>query len=163
MCNDNAKEKLVMMVLSLWITLSVNCDIIVVFVLIFHIGVVRTTHGPLARYVKFRVAHAPGMPGTFSPPPRVSNPDMHHGTCVTHAPWCMLGSLTSGFLWSRWREKCSRHSRRMLSPQIYVSGKRHMKKWWWCRYVDAIISFFMHNVWVGWLSGFTSLINKSTV
>ena len=23
------------------------------------------------------------MPGTFSPPPQVSNPDMHHGTCVT--------------------------------------------------------------------------------
>ena len=32
------------------------------------------------------------MPGTFSPPPRVSGPDMHHGTCVTHV------------LWSRWRE-----------------------------------------------------------
>ena len=26
-------------------------------------------HGPLARYVKLRVAHAPRMPGTFSPPP----------------------------------------------------------------------------------------------
>ena len=26
-------------------------------------------HGPLTRYVKSRVAHAPGMPGTFSPPP----------------------------------------------------------------------------------------------
>ena len=25
-------------------------------------------HGPLTRYVKFWVAHAPGMPGTFSPP-----------------------------------------------------------------------------------------------
>ena len=34
-------------------------------------------HGPLARWVKLRVAHAPGMPGTFSPPPRVSDPDMH--------------------------------------------------------------------------------------
>ena len=39
------------------------------------------------------------MPGTFSPPPRVSDPDMHHGTCVTHVPWCMSGSLTSVFLW----------------------------------------------------------------
>ena len=28
-----------------------------------------TAHGPLTRYVKLRVAHAPGMPGTFSPPP----------------------------------------------------------------------------------------------
>ena len=26
-------------------------------------------HWPLTRYVKLRVAHAPGMPGTFSPPP----------------------------------------------------------------------------------------------
>ena len=50
------------------------------------------------------VAHAPGMPGTFCPPPRVSDPDIHHGTCVKHVPWCMPGSLTSGFLWSRWRE-----------------------------------------------------------
>ena len=59
---------------------------------------------PPARYVKLWVAHAPGIPGTFSPPPRVNNPDMHHGTCVTHVPWCMPGSLTSGFLWSWWRE-----------------------------------------------------------
>ena len=33
---------------------------------------------------KIAGAHAPGMPGTFSPPPRVSDPDMHHGTYVTH-------------------------------------------------------------------------------
>ena len=47
-------------------------------------------------------AHAPGMPGT---PAHVSDPDMHHGTCVTHVlPWCMPGSLTDGFHWSRWRE-----------------------------------------------------------
>ena len=30
-------------------------------------------------YVKLRVAHAPGMPGTFSPPPQVSDLYMHHG------------------------------------------------------------------------------------
>ena len=61
---------------------------------------------------------------SFPPPSQVSNPDMHHGTCMTHVPWCMPGSLTSGFLWSRWRGKRSRHSRRMRNPQIYVSGKR---------------------------------------
>ena len=65
-----------------------------------------------------------GMPGTFSPPPWVSDPDMNHGTCVTHVPWCMLGSLISGFLWSWWRGKRSRHSRRMRNPQFHVSGKR---------------------------------------
>ena len=54
---------------------------------------------------KIAGAHAPGMPGTFSPPPEASDPDMHHGTCMTHVPWCMPGSLTSGFLWSRRRGK----------------------------------------------------------
>ena len=52
-------------------------------------------YGPLARYAKLWVAHAPRMPGTFYPPPQVSDPDM------THVPWCMPGSLTSCFLWSR--------------------------------------------------------------
>ena len=28
--------------------------------------------------------------------PLVSDPGMHHGTCVTHVPWCMSGSLTCG-------------------------------------------------------------------
>ena len=54
---------------------------------------------------KIAGAHAPGMPGTFSPYPQVSDPDMHHGTCVTHVPWCMPGSLISGFLWNRRRGK----------------------------------------------------------
>ena len=60
----------------------------------------------------------------FSQPPWVSDPDMHHDTCVTHVPWCMQGSLTSSFLWSWWRGKRSRHSRCMRNPQFYVSGKR---------------------------------------
>ena len=60
-------------------------------------------HGLLARYTKLWVAHAPGKPGTFSSPMRVSDLDMHYGSCVTHVPWCMPGSLTSGFLWSLWR------------------------------------------------------------
>ena len=28
--------------------------------------------------------------------PLVSDPGMHHCTCVTHVPWCMSGSLTRG-------------------------------------------------------------------
>ena len=46
----------------------------------------------------------------------VSDPGVHHGTCVIHVPWCMSGSLTRG----------SRHSRRMRNSQFYVSGKRPM-------------------------------------
>ena len=81
-------------------------------------------NGALARYVILRVAHTPGMPGTFSPPPQISDPDVYHGKCVTHVQWCMPGSLTSGFLWSQWRGKRSRHSRRMRNPYLYVSFKR---------------------------------------
>ena len=40
---------------------------------------------PLTRYVKLWVVHAPVMPGTFSPPPRVSDPDMHHARVVMDA------------------------------------------------------------------------------
>ena len=41
--------------------------------------------GPLTRYVKLRVAHAPGMPGTFSPPPQVRDPDMHDARAAMNA------------------------------------------------------------------------------
>ena len=76
-------------------------------------------------------AHAPRMPGTFSPSPQVSDPDMHHGTCVTHVPWCMPGSLTSGFLWNRQRGKTFRHSRHMRNLPFYVSGKRPVVEFIW--------------------------------
>ena len=32
----------------------------------------------------------------FKRKPLVSDRGMHHGTCVTHAPWCISGSLTPG-------------------------------------------------------------------
>ena len=54
----------------------------------------------------------------------VSYPDMHHGTCVTHVPWCM----PCGFPLSRWRGKRSQHSRRMRNPQFYVSGKKPIQQ-----------------------------------
>ena len=79
---------------------------------------ITQSHGPLTRYAILWVAHAQGMSGTFSPPPGVSDPDMHHGTHVTHVPWCMPGSLTSGFLWSRWQGNHSRHSQGMCNPQF---------------------------------------------
>ena len=84
----------------------------------------QSCYGHLARYAKWRVPHAPRMPGTFSPPPRISDPDMYRGTCVTHVPWYMPRSLTISFLWNRWRGKRSLLSRRMRNPQVYVFGKR---------------------------------------
>ena len=78
---------------------------------------------------KFRDAHAPGMTGTFSPPPRDSDPDMRHGTCVTNVPWCIPVSP-----WSRWWGKLSRHSRCIRNPQFYVSGKKPMLVWNYSRF-----------------------------
>ena len=49
----------------------------------------------------------------------ISDPGMHHGTCVTHVPWCMSGSVARGGGRKRFR-----HSRRMRNTQLYVSGKR---------------------------------------
>ena len=88
----------------LWITTECHC----------YKGEVSSNSITLKLFVRFQPwascqirhivgAHAPGMSGTFSPPPQVRDPDMHHGTCVTHVPWCMSGSLISGFLWSRRR------------------------------------------------------------
>ena len=107
-------------------TVCIYLGIYCIYDPIYPIPCDRSCHGPLARYVKLQIAHAPGMPGTFTLPLLNSDPDMHHGTCVTHVPWCMPGSLTSGFIWSRWRGKRSRHSRHMRNPQFYVSGKRPM-------------------------------------
>ena len=75
---------------------------------------------------KIAGAHAPKMSGAFSPPSRISDPDMHHGTCVMHVPWWMPKSLTSGFLWNRQRRETFRHSQRMHNPEFFVSGKRPM-------------------------------------
>ena len=69
-----------------------------------------------------------GMPGMFSPPPRVIYPGMHHGTCVAHVRWYMPGSLTNGFIWSQTRGRRSRHSQRMRNTQLHASGKRSMEK-----------------------------------
>ena len=93
-------------------TVLIDSNIRFYFSQVFH----SFSHGLFARYIILRVAHAPGMPGTFT---------RHRGLAIptwitAHAwrTWCMSGSLTSGFLWSRWRGKRSRHPRRMRNPQF---------------------------------------------
>ena len=61
----------------------------------------RCKHGTLTRYAKLRVVMRQECRERF-PHHRlpsksiVSDPGMHHDTCVTHVPWCMSGSLTRG-------------------------------------------------------------------
>ena len=102
-------------------------------------------HGPLARYLKLVLRKRRECREYF---PR------HRGlailTCITARAWRMLGSLISGFLWSRWRGKRSRHSRRMRNPQFYVSGKRpmnpeHQQPWYSQRKTAMFLAFFIIN------------------
>ena len=66
-----------------------------------------SSHGPLTRYAKFAGCACARNAGNiyiyiyiphhrFQSKPLASDPDMHHGTCVTHVPWCMSGELTRG-------------------------------------------------------------------
>ena len=48
----------------------------------------RGNNGPLTRYVKLQVAHAPGMPGTFSPAADFKgNRKLAIPTCITARAW----------------------------------------------------------------------------
>ena len=84
------------------------------------------SYGYLTRYVTLRVAHAPGMPGKFSPPPTsmetACQPSRHASRHVRDARAVMHVGIVN----PRWWWKRSRHSRRMRNPQFYVSGKRPM-------------------------------------
>ena len=82
--------------------------------------------GPPTRYVILWDVHAPGMPGTFSPPltskETVSKRSRHASRYVRYARAVMHVRIAN----PRWRGKRSRHFRRMRNPQCYVSGKRPM-------------------------------------
>ena len=82
-------------------------------------------HGPLTRYVKLRIAHAPGMPATFSPPSTSKESASKRSRHMRHARAVMHVGIAN----PRWRGNGSRHSRRMRNPQFYVSGKRPMGVW----------------------------------
>ena len=69
----------------------------------------------------------------------VSDRDMHHGTCVTHVPWWMSGSLTSSFLWSRWQGKRSWHSRCMRNPDFTYLA---IGPWWNPLIMSSYLAYF---------------------
>ena len=84
----------------------------------------RDGSGPLTRCANLLVAHAPGMAGTFSPPPaskETAREDSRHASRhVRHAYAVMHVGIAN----PRWRGKRSRHSKRMRNRQFGVSGKR---------------------------------------
>ena len=78
---------------------------------------------------KLPVAHAPGMPGTFSPPPTskqtASYRSRHASRHVRHARAVMHVGIANPWWWG----KRPRHSRRMRNPQFCLSGKRPIVKY----------------------------------
>ena len=87
-----------------------------------------TNHGPLARYVKIRVAHAPGMPGTFSPAANF------RGNYFIAIPACITARA-----WRTCRDACRDRLPAVTGktfpafpahaqPQFCVSGKRPIAK-----------------------------------
>ena len=85
-------------------------------------------HGPLARYVKIRVAHAPGMPGTFSPAANF------RGNYYIAIPACITARA-----WRTCRDACRDRLPAVTGktfpafpahaqPQFCVSGKRPIDK-----------------------------------
>ena len=108
--------------------------------------------GLLPYMVKLRVAHAPGMPGTFSPQPTskeiASYRSRHASRHVRDARAVMHVGINN----QRWWGKRSRHSRRMRNPQFCVSGKRQIShqyvKWLSGDFdYNAVISFFCDFRW----------------
>ena len=55
--------------------------------------------------------------------PQFSDPAMHHGTCVTHVPWCTSGSLTCG----GGENVPGIPGTSATNPQFYISGKWPMQ------------------------------------
>ena len=103
------------------------------------------TAWPLTRYVKSRVAHAPGKPGTFSPLPTSKETASWQSR---HAPRHVRDAraVRVRIANPRWRWKRSRHSRRMRNPQFYVSGKRPVEgvcnpeshSWGYCTAINIL-------------------------
>ena len=70
-------------------------------------------HGPLTRYGKSQVAHAPGMPGTFPPRPTSKETASKRSRLASRHVRRACAVMHVGITYPRWRGKRSRHSRRM--------------------------------------------------
>ena len=97
-------------------------------------------HGLLIRYVKLRVTHASGAPGTFSPLPTsketASKRSRHASRHVRHARAVMHVGLAN----PRGRGKGSLDSRRMRNQQSCISSKRPMIQWHVRNPIDVCIN-----------------------
>ena len=101
---------------------------------------------PLTRYVKLRFAHAPGIPGTFSPPPTSKETTSLRPRHASRHVRDARAVMHVGIVNPRWRGKRSRHPRCMRNPQFDVSGKRSMAPFImiWRHGMEAVSAFTGH-------------------
>ena len=101
---------------------------------------IASEHGPLTRYVTLRVAHAPGVSGTFSlAAASKGNRQLAIPACITARVSHTCRDACRDRL-PRWRGKRSRHSWCMRNVQFYISGKRPMA---WYRNMEKTLSLPM--------------------
>ena len=104
--------------------------------------------------------------------PLVSDHRMHHGTCVTHVPWCMSGSLTRGggenlpgipgatcnitYLaigpWWLWRLSVAICARMFYDTFVFNFGFYLL---WWCIYYQWCLYFYQKDFMVMYSCIFT--------
>ena len=96
-------------------------------ILLLELVYILYNHGPLARYVKLRVAHVPGMTGTFSPPPTSKEIAIYRSRRASRQACDARAIMHVGIDNPRCRGKRPRHSRCMRNQQFCVSGKRPME------------------------------------
>ena len=109
-------------------------------------------NGPLTRYVKLRLreAHAPGMPGTFFPPPNLKETVSYRSRYASRHVRDARAVMHVGFANPRRRAKRSRHSRRMCNLAIWQEARfvnhsfiKYTSQPCFCRAVGNLLLF--HN------------------
>ena len=79
---------------------------------------------PLTRYAKLQFAHAPGLSGTFSPPPTpTETASLRYRHASRHVRYARA-LMHVGIANPRWRGKRSQHSQRMCIPRFFIYDKR---------------------------------------
>ena len=101
-------------------------------------------HGPLTRYVKLQVAHAPGMSGTFSPAADFKrNRQLAIPTCITARAWRTCRDACRDRL-PAVTGKTFPAFPAHAHPQFCVSGKRPMAQMIKCIALKHWLSLLFH-------------------
>ena len=131
------------------------------------------SHGPLARYVKLRVAHASGMPRSFSPPPisketasyrfRHSSQHVHHARNIIeelsyHANEWLSGTQSSRQFQRNAQNRCpGKYWDKSLSLNVWILDIERQK----CCKEESLALSWQFVTWAS--SWYLKITSNSTV